>query len=260
MDIMDLDIENVLEEREKVPKRRGRPPKNKSSAEEKTPKKTEAEPKQTAEEWREAMRHKWGSRFNADGGTMDYSDAELRELENLYAMQAAEFKGAVTPRVEIGLVEICSYRLELKRCIAAGDSAGAKRYSDMINSAMGRESMKAGDAKALEATRIDALIMNLEAKGAIKDGKIVGTEELIDILAKDHPKYHTSRDVVYSMLFAIINTMKRNNGENEITELPLSAQIEDVFDELLTTPTQKEKKALADTGIVPPPLEQRRRY
>ncbi len=201
------------------------------------------------------MRVKWGSRMDADGNRVDYSDSDLRELERLYKNLAAEYGDTMTPRQKDGIKEISTYRLEISRCMAAGDSAGAKRYSDMINSAMSREAMKAGDVRQLEQTRIDSLIVNLENRGAIKRGKIVGRDELADILLKDHPQYHTSMDVVDSMLFAIINTMKRNNAEPELTELPLSAQVEDVFGELLSKPTDRELKAMAETGVVPPTRE-----
>jgi hypothetical protein len=204
------------------------------------------------------MRLKWGSRIDSEGNRINYTDADLEELERLYKNQAAEFSNVMTPRQQGGVIEICTFRLEMNRCIAAGDSAGAKRYSDMINAAMSREAMKAGDVKQLEATRIDSLIVNLEKKGAIKDGKIVGRDELIRILSNDHPIYHTSLDVVDEMLFAIINTMKKNNGEPEMDELPLSAQVEDVFGQLLATPTAKEKQAMAETGIVPPTREKPR--
>ncbi len=193
--------------------------------------------------------------MDADGNRVDYSDSDLRELERLYKNLAAEYGDTMTPRQKDGIKEISTYRLEISRCMAAGDSAGAKRYSDMINSAMSREAMKAGDVRQLEQTRIDSLIVNLENRGAIKRGKIVGRDELADILLKDHPQYHTSMDVVDSMLFAIINTMKRNNAEPELTELPLSAQVEDVFGELLSKPTDRELKAMAETGVVPPTRE-----
>lgn len=233
------------------PKKRGRPSK---SAEQRDAERVEREREQL-EKWRDEMRVKWGSRMDADGNRVDYSDSDLRELERLYKNLAAEYGDTMTPRQKDGIKEISTYRLEISRCMAAGDSAGAKRYSDMINSAMSREAMKAGDVRQLEQTRIDSLIVNLENKGAIKRGKIVGKDELADILLKDHPQYHTSMDVVDSMLYAIINTMKRNNSEPELTELPLSAQVEDVFGELLSKPTDRELKAMSETGIVPPTRE-----
>ena len=240
---LDIDTDVTLPTTEK--KKKGRP------------KKAETTPKRDGE-WRKEMREKWGSRMDAEGNRIDYSDGDLEELERLYKNQAAEYNNAMTPRQKSGVVEICTFRLEMNRCIAAGDSAGAKRYSDMINSAMSREAMKAGDVKQLEATRIDSLIVHLENMGAIKDHKIVGRDELASILANSNPKYHTSMEAVDSMLFAIINTMKRNNGETELTELPLSAQVEDAFDQLLKKPSEREKVAMAETGTVPPTREKPR--
>lgn len=233
------------------PKKRGRPSK---SAEQREAEKADRE-KAQLEKWREEMRVKWGNRMDADGNRVDYTDSDLQELERLYKNLATEYGDSMTPRQKDGIKEISTYRLEISRCMAAGDSAGAKRYSDMINSAMSREAMKAGDVRQLEQTRIDSLIVHLENMGAVKRGKIVGKDELARILSEAHPKYHTSKDAVEEMLFAIINTMKRNNGEPEITELPLSAQVEDVFGELLSKPTEKELKAMAETGVVPPPKE-----
>lgn len=229
-------------------KKRGRPSKSQQEKEE--------ERKQTElaelQKWRDKMQIKWGQRFDTEGNSRSYTDAEYRELEGYYEVQAAEYNNAITTRQEGGVIEVCELRLEMKRCIAAGDSASAKRYSDMINSVMTREAMKAGDVKNLEATRIDTLIMNLEKKGAIKDHRIVGREELIDILAKDRPKYHTSLDVVDSIIMAIINTMRRNNGDSELSSLPKTAQIEDVYDELLSQPSNEERRAMSDVGVVPP--------
>ena len=235
--VIETDVALPTPKEKKPQKKRGRPPKNTGSG--------------LTDDWRAEMRNKWGSRLDADGKRTAYSDEDLEELERLYKNQAAEYS-AMTPRQKSGVIEICIMRLEMFRCMAVGDSAGAKRYSDMIKSVMDREAMKAGDVKQLEATRIDSLIVNLENKGAIRDGKIVGRDKLAEILLKDHPKYHTSMDVVDSMLFAIINTMKKNNGESEITSLPLSAQVEDVFEELQKKPTERELKAMAETGIVPP--------
>ena len=200
----------------------------------------------------EEAKVRWGCKFSEDGVAIDYTPAEIEELDNLYNEQASEFKGNITPRVEMSLREICINRLEWKRCVGVGDSQSAKRYADMIKDAMAREGMRAGDQKPLENTRIDSLIVNLEKQGAIKDGKIIGRKELEKLLAKHHPKYSTSRDVVDEMLFAIINTMRRNNGDGELGALPPEAQVQDNFNELEDFPTESEKKAQDELGIIPP--------
>ena len=196
--------------------------------------------------------NKWGMVFDDMGNERQYSQRELRELENLYREQAAEYKGAITPRVDMSLREICICRLEWKKHVGIGDTQGAKRYMDMIKDAMAREGMRAIDSKPLEAMRIDSIIDNLEKKGFVENGKIVGKKKLLNLLAKDHPKYHTSLDVVDAMMMQIINTMRKNNGDAELTELPIDAQISDVFGELLSAPSETEKKNLEDTGVMIP--------
>ena len=196
--------------------------------------------------------NKWGIVFDEDGTERSFTDRELRELETLYREQAAEYKGAITPRVDMSLREICICRLEWKKRVGMGDSQGAKRYMDMIKDAMAREGMRAIDSKPLEQMRIDSIIDNLEKKGFVEKGKIVGKKKLLNLLAKDHPKYHTSLDVVDAMMMQIINTMRKNNGESELSELPVDAQIADVFGELAPEITKEERKNLEDTGVMVP--------
>lgn len=211
----------------------------------------------------EKARERWGIKYisdSADGSetTRRYTDEELTELENFYREQAAEFKGGISPRIKNAIREICICRLEWKRCTGRGDSQSAKRYSDMIKDIMAREGMRAGDAKPLESVRIDSIIDHLEKKGAVKDGKIVGKKELIKILAKDHPKYNTSLDIVDAMMMAIVNTMRKNNGMAEVERLPIAAQVKDVFGELLTAPSALEKHAMSKMGMVKPIREAER--
>lgn len=213
------------------------------------------EPKKKKDSSIAQARERWGAKFSENGEPVEYTKRELEELESLYKEQAAEFKGAITPRVDMSLREICVSRLEWKRCVGLGDSQGAKRYSDMIKDAMAREGMRATDAKPLEHMKVDALITHLEEKGAVQNHQIVGVDELIEILAKDHPKYHTSLDVVDEIIMCTVNTMRRNNGEAELTELPKSAQVQDVFGELLDKPTAHEQEVMAELGLLPPVRE-----
>jgi hypothetical protein len=196
--------------------------------------------------------NKWGMMFDDEGFERKFSQRELQELDNLYREQAAEYKGAITPRVDMSLREICICRLEWKKRVGMGDSQGAKRYMDMIKDAMAREGMRAIDSKPLEQMRIDSIIDNLEKKGYVENGKIVGKRKLLNLLAKDHPKYHTSLDVVDAIMMQIVNTMRKNNGDAELSELPVEAQVDDVFGELMPMPTKEEKKNLEETGVMIP--------
>ena len=214
-----------------------------------------AEPKKRKDTSLAQARERWGAKFSEGGEPVEYTKRELEELESLYKEQAAEYKGAITPRVDMSLREICVSRLEWKRCVGVGDSQGAKRYSDMIKDAMAREGMRATDVKPLEAMKVDALITHLEEKGAVQNNQIVGVDELRAILAKDHPQYHTSLDVVDEIIMCTVNTMRRNNGESELIELPKEGQVKDVFHELLDKPTEHEQEVMAELGILPPVRE-----
>ena len=207
-------------------------------------------------EKRSETSNRWGSKFTEDGQTVPYSDSEVRELDRMYSEQAAEYRGgAMTQRVDMAIREICVCRLEWKKCIGAGDSAGAKKYSDMIKDAMTREGLRATDSKPIENMRIDSLIDRLEKKGALQNGTIVGRQRLLDILAADHPQYRTSLVVVDAMMMAIVNTARRNNGQSDLEELPYTAQIADDFDELMKKPTDEEKKVMTEIGIGKPRRE-----
>ena len=197
---------------------------------------------------------RWGMKFT-EGGTVPYTSAETRELDTMYAEQAAEYKGTMTQRVDMAIREICICRLEWKKCVGAGDANGAKKYSDMIKDAMTREGLRANDAKPTETMRVDSLIDRLERRGAMTNGSLVGKKQLLEILAADHPQYKTSLDVVDAMMMAIINTMRRNNGQSELDELPRTAQITDDFGELLPEPTDEERRTMSDIGMITPRRE-----
>lgn len=199
---------------------------------------------------------RWGSKFTEDGQTIPYTESEKKELDRMYEEQAAEYRGgAMTQRVDMAIREICICRLEWKKCVGAGDANGAKKYSDMIKDAMAREGLRATDSKPAENMRVDSLIDRLEKKGALQNGTIVGKKRLLDILAEDHPQYKTSLDVVDAMMMAIVNTARRNNGQSDLEELPMTAQISDDFDELMKQPTEDEKKVMTEIGIGRPRRE-----
>lgn len=198
---------------------------------------------------------RWGMKFLDNGETVPFTDNEIKELDRMYAEQAAEYKGGMTQRVDMAIKEICICRLEWKKCVGTGDANGAKKYSDMIKDAMTREGLRANDAKPMENMRVDSLIDRLEKKGAMVDGALIGRKQLLNLLAEDHPQYSTSLDVVDAMMMAIVNTARRNNGQSDLDELPYTAQIADDFDELMKEPTEEEKKTMAEIGVSRPHRE-----
>ena len=155
----------------------------------------------------------------------------------------------------MAIKDIAKLRLERDKAIKRGESQEAKRYQEMINATMSSESMKVADSKPNEQVRVDSIIDYLEKHGAVDNGQIVSRNELVSILAGKKVPYNTSIDVVDEIMFAIINTMRKNSGLGEIAELPVDAQIQDKFGELLSSPTDFEKKAMRDLNIMPPAKE-----
>lgn len=197
---------------------------------------------ETKGERRDRWNHKWGS---------EYSEKDCEILDRTYDMVSAEYRGAITSRLELALSDISIFRLKRDKAVKAGDSAEAKRYQEMIDKVMAGEAMKAGDTKPVEALRPDALIDRLEKRGVT----LYSQQEVVRYINGDKGAYNTSLDVVDLMMLLIENTMRANAGEAELTELPKSLQVEDRFHELKEKPTKSEARAMRDLGEVPPMRE-----
>lgn len=182
---------------------------------------------------------KWGDGF---------SDADYRELERTYRSLAAEYKGAITPRLDLNLVDISKWRLEREKCVREGDTAAAKRYTDMIKATMDSEAMKVGDAKPVEALRIDGLADKLEKMGMLKNGELV-LEGVVNYIRNDHYNFQMSRDAVDAMMLSMVNAYRFNNGLTEIVELPEDMRIQDKLGEFLPAADPFEKNLMLELGM-----------
>ena len=182
---------------------------------------------------------KWGDGFSED---------EYRSLETSYRSMAAEYKGAITPRLELNLIDISKWRLERDKSIRAGDTAAAKRYTDMIKATMESEAMKVGDARSVEAVRADGLVKRLEDKGLMKDGVLL-LKGVIEYIRNDKGHYQMSRDAVDAMLLSMVNAYRFNNGLSEIPELPDDVRIQDRLGEFMAAPSAEERSVMMDLGL-----------
>lgn len=196
---------------------------------------TEAQKKEALER----LAAKWGEGLSED---------EYRSLETSYRSMAAEYKGAITPRLELNLIDISKWRLERDKCIKAGDTAAAKRYTDMIKATMESEAMKVGDARSVEAVRADGLVKRLEDKGLMKDGVLL-LNGVIEYIRNDKGHYQMSRDAIDTMMLSMVNAYRFNNGLSEIPELPEDVRIQDRLGEFMAAPTAEEKSVMMDLGL-----------
>lgn len=209
------------------------------------PTKVESAPKshkETDSERRERWNHEWGE---------SVPDADCKKLDQTYDMIAEEYRPNITKRLEINLRDLAKIRLLRDKAIEEGNSSAVKQYTDAIDKIMASESMKAGDAKPVEALRPDALIDRLEKRGVT----LMSQEEVARYINGDKGEYSTSLDVIDQIMLRWINTFRANNGESELGMLPKSLQVEDLYGELQPRLTQKEADTLADLGEVVPPRE-----
>ncbi|MEG1492514.1 MAG: hypothetical protein RR394_09720 [Oscillospiraceae bacterium] len=179
----------------------------------------------------------------------------LEKIENSFNVLANEYAGVLTPRLEMSLRDISVLRLKRDEAMAADDGMESKRYGEMIDKIMTAEGLKAGDAKPVENVRVDAVILALEDRGAAKNGQLISKPELIKLLKRDKGKHNTSLDVVDAIMMSIINTMRTNNGQEKLDYLPISAQIQDTYGELLPETSDTEKYLMNELGILPPKRE-----
>lgn len=186
-----------------------------------------------------AMADKWGEGLEED----DY-----RYLEKSYKSLVASYKGAVTPRLEMNILDICKYRLERDKAVRRNDTASAKRYTDMIKVIMDSEAMKVGDKKQAEPARVDGLVDRLEQMGMMKNGEL-NLQEVIRYIRTDKGQYEASRDAIDSMMLSMINAYRFNNGLSDIVELPEDLKVQDKLGEFVEAPTTMERNIMNELGM-----------
>ncbi|MEG1757809.1 MAG: hypothetical protein RR235_05045 [Oscillospiraceae bacterium] len=194
----------------------------------------------------------WGKNLSDEDAKDD-----IDRLESDYVALSKDYPGALTERLSMSLRDIAKLRLGRDKELDKGHSMEAKRYQEMMDKIMTSEALKAGDAKPMEAVRVDSIIAAGEKAGWVKDSKIISHDDLVKLLRRDRGKYNNSLDVVDAMMLSIINTMRVNNHQPELTELPIAAQVQDSFEELKPGMTEYERYVMSELGIMPPAREKK---
>lgn len=175
-------------------------------------------------------------------------ESEYSYLEKSYKSLIASYKGAVTPRLQMNILDICKYRLERDKAVRRNDTASAKRYTDMIKIIMDSEAMKVGDKKQSEPARVDGLVDRLEQMGLMKNGELM-LQSVINYIKTDKGQFETSRDAIDSMMLSMINAYRFNNGLSDIVELPEDLRVQDRLGEFVEAPTMDERNIMNELGM-----------
>lgn len=193
---------------------------------------------------RERWNIEWGEKM---------SDEDCRNADDRFMMMTAHRSGGTIPAsVSMYLRDAIRYMIQRDK---SSDSMEAKRYQEMADKIMNSDSVKNWQANKGETIQVDKVVRYLESIGAMENGYLIGYDELVKVLSAQHGNYNTSLDVVDCMMMCIINTMRKNNGDSELSKLPLSAQVTDFKGELLAEISPEEKKILEGLGMKPPERE-----
>ena len=180
-------------------------------------------------------------------------DEDCRNADDRYMMMTAHRSGGAIPAsVSMYLRDAIRYMIQRDK---SSDSMEAKRYQEMADKIMNSDSVKNWQANKGETIQVDRVVRYLESIGAMENGYLIGYDELAKVLSAQHGNYNTSLDIVDCMMMCIINTMRKNNGDAELTRLPVSAQVTDFKGELLAEISPEEKKILEGLGMKPPERE-----
>ena len=191
-------------------------------------------------------------RWNIEWGE-SMPDADCRSADERYMMMTANRSGGVIPTsVSMYLHDAIRYMILRDK---TSDSMEAKRYQEMVDKLMNSESIKNWQANKGETIQVDRVVRYLESMGAMQNGFLLSYDELVKVLSAQHGNYDTSLDIVDCMMERIINTMRKNNGDSELSRLPVSAQVTDSKGELLAEISDEEKKLLEGLGMKPPERE-----
>ena len=177
-----------------------------------------------------------------------FTEEDYKYLLRTYNSLAAEYKGMITPRLQMNLIDLAKWRLEREKAVKAGDTQSAKRLSDMIKATMDSEAMKVGDSKQVEALRVDGLAERLERKGLMQDG-MLQIQKVVGYIRKDAAQFNMSRDAIDAMMLSMVNAYRFNNGLADLIELPEDMKVQDKLGEFLETPTEFEKGLRNELGM-----------
>lgn len=194
------------------------------------------------------QRERWGVKIG-------FTNADYDELDRLYNTRLASYKGVtITPQMEYTLRQVSLWTCTMNAYVESGNIAGAKNLQVMCDTALGSESMRKKDEKPLENFRVDALIKAMEDDGIMNDGGFVGYTEMLDNIGKSFlkkRKYDYTIDVCDQMIHSIVNTMRKNAGEEPLDELTDDMLVEDEFGEFAEEESVDEKKRKKYANLVP---------
>lgn len=200
-----------------------------------------------------AQRRKWGVLSN-------YTTEDYKELDRLYAIKAGGLlENGIDEETAHNLRESCKLELDYAKAIGRKEYDNAKKLNDMRSKFMADNLMRKRDEAPVAPIKLDTLTDALEKEGLIKSGELVSYDKVLEWITKDQAHYPMSHDILDYIILAIINCIRRNQGQPETDELPYEFQITPIFGEFEQELSKFEENVLKELGLPPMKYEQRQK-
>lgn len=192
-----------------------------------------------------AQRRKWGT-------LSSYTTEDYKELDRLYSIRAAERQeNGIDEETEHNLREICKLDLEYSKAMGKKEYDAAKKIADIRSKFMADNLMRKRDEAPVAPIKLDTLADALERAGYMKNGDLLGYDELLEKLRGDQAHYPMSHDYLDYVMREWTNCTKRNMGVAESDELPYELQIKPKFGEFEPEMSTDERNVLKELGLPP---------
>lgn len=191
-------------------------------------------------------------RWERDWGYGDpdrpYTVQDYKSLDGIFRMYSTRLDaaGGMDAQQEDTLRNCSRMALLRDKCIAKGDkdsAAIANTMNKMIQDNLAAENLRKRDAKPIETARVDGIIDAVQKKYGI--GAEMTVDQFWEMFFKwlHNRNYPETKDAAEQSLLAIINTMRANNDQPEISALPEDAKLKNCDDEFAKEPNEKEQEA-----------------
>lgn len=198
-------------------------------------------------------RRQGSKRQRDDWGEMDgFTQEQYDELDRLYRIQSKPFEAAgIDDLLEYNLREICKNLLRYSVANADGKAKEAKEFLSQAETIKASNLLRKKDEKPVEDLKIDTIVDKLEKKGFMKNGKLLGRDELLSMIPGLRPQYPHSLDAADQMMLCIENTMRRNAGLGSVSELSESMMIDAEAGEFLEEAPEWERDIKKKLELLP---------
>lgn len=188
------------------------------------------------------------------GIIQDFTDEDYDELDRRYINFVTSYSDTMTftAQQKDTIISAMKARVTAEKALASGNIKGAMDAHKLADFLLASDLLREKDKGKTEDASPETFIKHLEAYGAMKNGDLLGYEELLDVLC-DHltkkGKYKYTLDAANQMELITLNTIRKNNGLDVKSELSIDEAIIDPYGEFAEEESENEREAKEYIGL-----------